>query len=171
MPVRELIVDPATLDFDNPVAGIEEIRAVNPQRHEMEQVTAIVLVDAENQIVVGYKDVTDSEFWVRGHMPDFPLMPGVLMCEMAAQVSSYYAQTHGLLGDGITGFGGLDAVRFRGMVRPGDRLVIAAKIRQVRRHRMATWAFQGFVDGELVVEGELRGVQLPVDALGGRPKK
>ena len=59
----------------------------------MEQLTAIVHVDPEKHLVAGYKDVGNDEFWVRGHMPGYPLMPGVLMCEAAAQLCSYYTAT------------------------------------------------------------------------------
>ncbi len=165
MPAREYIVDPSTIDFEHPVADIAAIREVNPQRDAMEQLTGILLIDEQAQTCVGYRDITDQEFWVSGHMPGAPLMPGVVMCEAAAQVCSYYAHKIGLLGDGIVGFGGLDGVRFRGIVKPGDRLVMATKVRQVRRKRMAVWDFQGFVGESIACEGELRGVQLPPDAL------
>ena len=74
---KGFIVDPATVDFDNVIADIEAIRAVNPQRHEMEQLTAIVYEDIEKGVCVGYKDVTDREFWVRGHTPGINGMPGM----------------------------------------------------------------------------------------------
>ena len=61
-------------------------------------------------------------------MPDYPLLPGVLMCEAAAQLCRYYIMQHsGLLQGDFIGFGGLENVRFRGPVRPGDRLVLVAK--------------------------------------------
>jgi 3-hydroxyacyl-[acyl-carrier-protein] dehydratase len=162
---KDLIVDPAQLDFDHIVADLDEIRRYNPQRYEMEQITAIIADDFEAGICVGYKDVTDEEFWVRGHMPGMSLMPGVIMCEIAAQLCSYHASVHDLLGEGIVGFGGLDDVRFRGLVRPGDRLVIACKKLKVRRSRMITCLFQAFVDTSLVCEGQLRGILLPKSAL------
>ena len=64
---------------------------------------------------------------MRGHMPDYPLLPGVLMCEAAAQLCSYYVVTQGLLQGDFIGFGGMENVRFRGTVRPGDRLVLVGK--------------------------------------------
>ena len=86
----------------------------------MEQLTAIVFDDFKRKICAGYKDITEQEFWVRGHMPGMPLMPGVLMCEAAAQMCSYYAHKHNLLGEcKVVGFGGMEDVRFRDPVRRG----------------------------------------------------
>ena len=64
---------------------------------------------------------------MRGHMPGYPLLPGVLMCEAAAQLCSCYIVTSGLLEGDFIGFGGMENVRFRGPVRPGDRLVLVGK--------------------------------------------
>lgn len=160
MAVKELIIDPATLDLERIIAPLEDIRRYNPQRFEMEQLSAICYEDAQTNICVGYKDLTENEFWVRGHMPGMPLMPGVLLCEAAAQMASYYSQKHNLLGSSMVGFGGLDEVRFRGVVRPGDRLVIAAQLVKVRRHAMIVARFQCFVDNNLVCEGMIRGIPL-----------
>ena len=107
--------DISQFDYDKPLFDLREIQKVNPQRHEMEQLTGIVYVDRENDGLVGFKDVTDDEFWVRGHMPGFPLMPGVILCECAAQLAGFYAQKYDVLGAGdFLGFGGMTDVRFRG---------------------------------------------------------
>ena len=66
-------------------------------------------------------------------MPGLPLMPGVIMCEAAAQLASYYTQKYDLLGSEMVGFGGLEDVRFRDPVIPGDRLYILTKLVKVRR--------------------------------------
>ena len=75
----KFIIDPSLLDVDDPVADIDAIRALNPQRFEMEQLTAILYEDRERNVCAALKQVTDDEFWVRGHMPGMPLMPGVVM--------------------------------------------------------------------------------------------
>src|SRR5215472_4710000 len=116
----ELHFDPLKLDLNNVVADKEAIRAVNPQRYEMEQLSAIVHVDTEQGIIAGYKDVRPDEFWVRGHMPGDPLLPGVLMCEAAAQLASFYIVKYsGILFGNFIAFGGLEDVRFRAPVRVG----------------------------------------------------
>ncbi len=151
--------DPGTIDLSRVVADKEAIRKVNPQRFEMEQLDAIVYEDPANHLVVGYKDVRGDEFWVRGHMPDHPLLPGVLMCEAAAQLCGYYTVLRGLLQGDFIGFGGLENVRFRGPVRPGDRLVLVGKA--VRIHRRQTiFNVQGFVGGKMVFEGDVIGMPM-----------
>ncbi|MEA1952560.1 MAG: 3-hydroxyacyl-ACP dehydratase FabZ family protein [Planctomycetota bacterium] len=163
---KQLILDPSEFQLDRVVADIEEIRRHIPQRYEMEQLTAISLVDTERRICVGYKNLGVDEFWVRGHMPGMPLMPGVMMCEAAAQVASYYAIKEKLMDTEIMGYGGLTDVRFRGMVRPGDLFVIVVRLLKVRR-LMLTCEFQCLVDENVVCEGVLKGIPLPVDALKG----
>jgi 3-hydroxyacyl-[acyl-carrier-protein] dehydratase len=165
MAVKDLIIDVGRLDLDAVVAGVAEIRRYNPQRHEMEQLTAVVYDDPERGICAGYKDVTADEFWCRGHMPGMPLMPGVVMCEAAAQLCSYFVQRHDIMGVEMMGFGGLDDVRFRGVVRPGDRLLIVAEKLNLRRGAMVRCRFQAFVHGNLVCEGKIQGIPLPVEML------
>jgi len=160
---KELILDFSEYDLNHVVADVEAIRRYNPQRYEMEQLTAICHEDPEKSICVGYKDLGPDEFWVRGHMPGMPLMPGVIMCEAAAQLASYFSHRYQLM-QGIVGFGGLEDVRFRGVVRPGDRFVIVSRLLKLRRSIM-TCEFQCFVDRNLVCEGVLKGVALPVDQL------
>jgi 3-hydroxyacyl-[acyl-carrier-protein] dehydratase len=168
MAAKDLIIDFSEYDLNHVVADIEAIRRVNPQRYEMEQLTAIVYDNVERGICVGYKDVTNNEFWVRGHMPDMPLMPGVVMCEAAAQMCSYHAQRHNLLGTDMIGLGGMDNVRFRGTVVPGDRLVVVAQKLQTRIGAMIRCRFQCLVNEQIVCEGGIRGIPIPVAALTGR---
>ena len=165
MPSRDLILDPESLDFSNIIANAEKIRSYNPQRFEMEQLTAIVYEDLDRHICAGYKDVLDTDFWVRGHMPDMPLMPGVVMLECAAQMCSYFSQKYDLLGADMVGFGGLEDVRFRDPVVPGDRLVLMCEMTKLRRGRIVVTKFQGFVRNSMAVEGVLKGIPIPVEAL------
>lgn len=165
---KDLILDFSEYDPDKVLADIQEIRRYNLQRFEMEQLTAICHVDRERNICAGFKDVTHEEFWVRGHMPKAPLMPGVIMCESAAQLASYFVQKYDLLGAKVVGFGGLEEVKFRDGVLPGNRLLIVVQLLKVRRGAMIVCRFQGFVNQSVVVEGVLKGIPLPLDleALG-----
>ena len=165
MASKDLIIDLSTIDFNTVIADIHEIRRRNPQRFEMEQLTAVVFEDVSRHICVGYKDVTLDEFWVRGHMPNVPLMPGVVMLEAAAQMCSYYVQRHDLLSTPMVGFGGLEDVRFRDPVIPGSRLILLSQLIKARRGRMLVSRFQGIVGDSIVVEGILKGVPIPVEMI------
>ena len=159
MPPRQLI-NLDELDFDNPIYDIEHIRTINPQRHEMEQLTAVLHIDESQHLIVGYKDIGDNEFWARGHMPGFPLMPGVMQCEAGAQLAGFYAVKFDLLGGDYIGFGGMSDVRFRLPVYPNCRLVLAAQITRIRKMRRAEFDFQGFVDGKMAFSGAMIGVPI-----------
>jgi len=155
----ELIFDPSQLDFSRVVADLEQIRKANPQRFEMEQLTAVVYEDPSRHLLVGYKDVRPDEFWVRGHMPGYPLLPGVLMCEAAAQLCSYYVCAHKLVQAEFIGFAGLENVRFRATVRPGDRLVLVGKVIKLHR-RQVICTCQAFVGSTMVFHGDVHGVPM-----------
>ena len=162
---KELLYDLSKIDFRHVVADVEAIRQFNRQRFEMEQLTAVVYENLDEGICIGYKDVRRDEFWVRGHMPSMPLMPGVIMVEAAAQISSYFAQKYDCLGAKVIGFGGLEEVRFRDPVIPGDRLILISRLLKSRRGRMIICRFQGVVGESVVVDGVLKGVPIPANML------
>ncbi len=159
----ELLVDLEKLDFAKPIADIEAIRLLNPQRFEMEQLTAILYEDLANSVCAGYLQTSEDSFWTRGHMPGMPLMPGMMMIEAAAQVASFFTQRHDLLGAQMVGFGGVDNTKFRGIVLPGDKFVVMVKLIRARRNRMIVAQFQGVVGDQIVCEGELKGIPIPVE--------
>ncbi len=153
----EVHFDLGRLDLNQVVADQAAIRSINPQRFEMEQLTAIVHVS--HNLIVGYKDVRPDEFWVRGHMPGYPLLPGVLICEAAAQLCSYYIVSQKIMQGDFIGFGGLENVRFRAPVRPGERLILVGKM--VRMNRRQTISnVQGFVGSTMVFHGDVIGMPL-----------
>ena len=144
------------IDLDRVLYDQEAIRAVNPQRGDMEQLHAITHADPKTGQIAGYKDIRADEFWVAGHIPGRPLFPGVLMIEAAAQLACFYTKT--FLGwEGFVGFGGVDGVKFRGQVLPGCRMyILGQKISE--RHRRVFCNVQGIVDGAMVFEATITGV-------------
>lgn len=152
-------------DFENPAIPLEEIRKLNPQRFEMEQLTGIVWASEEQQALIGFKDVTTEEFWCRGHMPGYPLMPGVMQCEAAAQLGGYLARRFNLLKtEGFIGFGGINQIRFRMPVKPPCRLVLIAKVTRIKLKMLSEFDVQGWVDDQLVFNGSMIGVSIPSPA-------
>jgi 3-hydroxyacyl-[acyl-carrier-protein] dehydratase len=157
-----VLVDPSTIDTSRVLVDQKGIRLGNPQRFEMEQLTGILAFDRDQRLIIGYRDVDPNEFWVRGHVPGYPLMPGVLICEAAAQLASYYCHLIKLVEDGFLGFGGMEDVRFRGPVRPGDKLILVCKAVKVNR-RQTMFETQGFVDNNMVYHGRIIGVVIPAN--------
>jgi 3-hydroxyacyl-[acyl-carrier-protein] dehydratase len=157
MPPR-LLYDISGIDLSRVIFDQQVIREVNPHRGDMEQLNGIAYVDPELGQIIGYKDVRPDEFWVAGHIPGNPIMPGVLMVEAAAQLASFYS--HKFIGwTGFIGFGGAEAIRFRQPVRPGCRLYIVEKKVWERHHRICC-AAQGLVEGNIVFEATIVGTQL-----------
>ena len=152
-------IDLSAIDFSKPIAGIEDIRAVNPQRYEFEMLTAIVHLDPAKHVIVGYKDLTPDEFWARGHMPGFPLLPGVLMCEAAAQIAAYCTSSRGLHDGLLMGLGGIENTRYRRSVRPGERLVLVGKGLKIRQ-KLTQFNVQGYVGDELAFHTDVLGFAL-----------
>ena len=163
---RDPLIDLSTIDFGQVIADIDEIRKYNPQRYEMEQLTAIVHADRESGVCVGYRDLAEDEFWVRGHFPTLPVMPGVMMCEAAAQLCSFFTQKNDLLGAKVVGLGGIEGVRFFEPVRPGARFVVIVRQTKLRRGAVIVFSFQGWVNDRLVVSGAIKAIPFPVDEIG-----
>ncbi len=152
-----LFFDLSKLDLDRVVYDAEAIERINPHRYEMRLLDGIVYLDDEGG-AVGYKEVREDEFWVRGHIPGRPLLPGVLMVEAAAQLASVCASVINKESRFI-GFGGIEKVKFRSQVLPGSRLYLLEKFveNRPRRFKMAA---QGVVDGELAFEAVIVGMPM-----------
>ena len=157
MPPKWLF-DISDIDFDNVVMDAEKIEAVNPHRFEMRQIDAIIHYAPENDEIIALKEVKNDEFWVRGHIPGRPIYPGVLMVEAAAQMASIAAICE--TGENrFVGFGGIQDVKFRQQVGPGDKLYILGKFLK-KSPRKFTLAAQGIVDGKMVFEAQVIGMPL-----------
>ena len=145
-----------------PVFDREAIDKVNPQRFEMQQLDGILFYDKDKHLILGYKDVTEDEFWIRGHIPARPLMPGVIMVEAAAQLSGFFVKQAYEL-EGFIGFAGIDSAKFRSVVEPGQRLYLLGHITKFKRRRdttHVTTSVQGIVDGAMVFEAVISGMQV-----------
>jgi 3-hydroxyacyl-[acyl-carrier-protein] dehydratase len=147
-----------SVDLTRVVMTKEEIYALLPHRHEFMLLDGVLHVDIPGRTMVAYHEVREGEWWVKGHIPGRPLMPGVLMIEAAAQMASVY---YSLAVDEkrFMAFGGVDQLKFREAVTPPCRLIILGKALEVRPRRTVS-AFQGFVDDHLVIEGKITGLPI-----------
>jgi len=146
------------LDLTRVVMSKEEIYALLPHRHEFMLLDGVLHLDVPGKIIVAYHEVREDEWWVKGHIPDRPIMPGVLMIETAAQMASvYYSKALGR--DRFMAFGGVDQVKFRDAVTPPARLIVLGKALEVRPRRTVS-LFQGLVGDNLVIEGKITGLPI-----------
>lgn len=153
----QLVFDISGIDLNQVTIDQEGIRAINPHRGDMEQLNGVIWVDPDHDRLLGYKDVRPDEFWVSGHIPGRPLLPGVLMVETAGQLASIYMKKY-MGWSGFIGFGGMENGKFRQSVSPGVRMyVLAQKIWE--RHRRCCCRAQGVVNGNIVFEVDIVGIQ------------
>jgi len=154
-----LLFDLSQIDLSGkPIFDREAIGRKNPQRFEMQQLDGILWYDKEKLLVLGYKDVREDEFWIRGHIPGRPLMPAVMMVEAAAQLSSFFVKHIYKLGC-FVGFAGIESAKFRSIVEPGQRLYLLCHITMFKR-RKYTCSIQGVVGNTMVFETVVSGLEV-----------
>jgi len=133
--------------------NIQEIQRILPHRFPFLLVDRIVELEPQKR-AVGIKNVTINESFFQGHYPGSPVMPGVLLVEAMAQVGGIAMLSVADMKGRVPYFTGIDKVRFRKPVVPGDQVRIVTEIVKSRRNMVKCEA-QAFVDGELAAEAEL----------------
>lgn len=131
----------------------EQIKEIIPHRDPFLLVDELLELEPGVR-AVGIKRLTGDEFWFAGHFPDYPVMPGVLMVEALAQCGACallsLPENKGKIGL----FAGIDKVRFKRQVKPGDELRLECEIITVRGP-IGKGAVKATVNGEVAVIGEL----------------
>ncbi len=153
-----LLFDVSSIDLNAIALSPDQVGQINPQCGDMRQLDHVIWINDSASEIIGVKQVRDDEFWVDGHIPGRPLLPGVLMIEAAAQLSSvlYRQRT---VEERFIGFTRCDNTVFRGQVVPGDTLHLLAKEIEFRPRRLIC-ACQGVVDDNLVLETQITGMVL-----------
>ncbi|MGB3790604.1 MAG: 3-hydroxyacyl-ACP dehydratase FabZ [Phormidesmis sp.] len=133
---------------------LEEIQRLLPHRYPFSLVDRIIdYVPGES--AVGLKNVTFNEPHFQGHFPNRPLMPGVLIVEAMAQVGGVVLSQLPGVNDRLCVFAGIDRVKFRRPVVPGDQLVITTTLVNVKAGRFGKMKSRAEVEGQLACEGTL----------------
>lgn len=140
----------------------EQIEAIIPHRYPFLLVDRIEEVE-EGKRAVGLKNVSTNEWFFQGHFPGRPVMPGVLIVEALAQVAAVAL----LKGVEMAGksplFGGIESMRFRRPVVPGDQLRLEFEVEKMRGP-LGKGRVRATVDGQLAAEGKISFALVDLDA-------
>ena len=133
--------------------GREQIEAILPHRDPFLLIDEVVELEPGER-VVARKHVRGDEWWFAGHFPDRPVMPGVLIVEAMAQTGAVAVLSQEENRGRIAFFGGIDDVRFKRIVEPGDELELECRLERVRGP-IGKGKATAKVDGKLAARGTL----------------
>ena len=140
--------------IENEQLAIEEILGLLPHRYPFALVDRVI-EHIPGERAVAIKNITINEPQFQGHFPERPLMPGVLIVESMAQVGGLIVTQMPDLPSGLFVFAGIDNVKFRRPVVPGDQLIITCQLLSIKRKRFGKVKGEAHVEGKLVCSGEL----------------
>ena len=142
------------LSSENNQLSSEEILGLLPHRFPFALIDRVI-EHVPGKKAVALKNVTINEPQFQGHFPERPLMPGVLIVESMAQVGGIIVTQMPDLPKGLFVFAGINNVKFRRPVVPGDQLVITCELLSIKRKRFGKVKGEAHVDGKLACSGEL----------------
>jgi 3-hydroxyacyl-[acyl-carrier-protein] dehydratase len=151
------------MTLDLPLDSVA-IRKIIPHRYPFLLVDRVIEL-TPGQRAVGIKNVTANESFFQGHFPEFPVMPGVLIVEAIAQVGAIAMLSQPELEGQLALFAGIDKVRFKRQVKPGDTIRIEVELGQIRR-TVGTGSGTATVDGELACKGDFMFALVPDESMG-----
>ncbi|MGE5218514.1 MAG: 3-hydroxyacyl-ACP dehydratase FabZ [Chloroflexota bacterium] len=142
------------------MVDVKEIFKHIPHRYPFLLVDRIVEIHGDEK-VVGIKNVSINENFFQGHFPHHPVMPGVLICEAMAQVGAIFAHNArgGIADNKVFVLTGLDNVKFKRPVEPGDQLRMELTC---LKRRGSYWKMQGIatVEGKVVAQAEISAMEV-----------
>lgn len=132
------------------------------QRYEFKQLDAIVEMNKEKGYIIGKRDIREDEFWIKGHIPGRPLLPGVMMVEASCQLTQFFF--YSMVDrdkDDFLALAGLNNIKFKRFIVPGDKLYLFASVKSVKLKAARSKNYIVTHDQKLVMSGEFTGVILP----------
>ncbi len=154
MPILTHAAPTPSVETSSTILTVEEIQKLLPHRYPFLLVDRIVEYVAGER-AVGIKNVTFNEPQFQGHFPGRAIMPGVLIVEAMAQVGGVVLMQRPEVQGKLSLFAGMDKVRFRRPVVPGDQLVMTVELLCVKQRRFGKMQARAEVNGQLASEGEL----------------
>lgn len=152
-----LLIDLDAVDLSAVVITKSHIYELLPHRYEFQVLDGVCMYDLSGQRIVTFVDITPHDWWVKAHVEGRPLLPGVLMLEMAAQSAAVLAKLAG--NTEFLGFGGVEQCKFRDTVVPPARLYLLCVGVDYRSRRIIS-NVQGVRDGRLVFEAQITGLTI-----------
>lgn len=135
------------------ILSLEEIKNILPHRYPFLFVDRIIEFEPGKK-AVGIKNVTGNENYFQGHFSDRPIMPGVLIVEAMAQVGGIIIMQMEIASGRLAVLSGLNNVRFRNIVVPGDQLILTSEV-IVFKSKLGKIQAKAEVNGKVVAEGEI----------------
>lgn len=153
-----LLFDLSAIDLTSRKLGRAELERFNPHRGPMALLDWVVWESEDHSRVVGLKHVRADEFWVAGHFPGRPMLPGVLMVEAAAQLACYQYNVR-MDTPRLCAFMRIENATFRSQVLPGDDLLLLCQDVKFSRRRFIADA-QGLVQDRVAFDARITGMLL-----------
>jgi 3-hydroxyacyl-[acyl-carrier-protein] dehydratase len=130
---------------------MNDIKKLLPHREPFLFVDEII--KSEPDEIIGYRTFTPEEYFFKGHFPEYPVVPGVILIETMAQCGGAGVSLSGVLGNSLFFLGTVNKVKFKRQVKPGDKVKLVIKNLRVSS-RMLKQSGQAFVGEELAAEAE-----------------
>ena len=130
---------------------MEDVKKLLPHRDPFLFVDSIEKSDKDE--IIAYRTYTDKEFFFKGHFPDYPVVPGVILVETMAQAGGAGIAMSGVLGESLFFLATVDKAKFRRQVKPGEK--VRLEIKNIRiSGAMIKQSGKAFVGDELAAEAE-----------------
>ena len=154
----KLLFDLSGIDLAAEAVSKKMLESVNPHRGAMALLDRVVWQTPDFCRGIGVDRARPDEFWCEGHFPNNPIMPGVLMVEVGAQLACYLYNVR-MKNTNIAVFLRIEDCSFRAMVKPGqDLFVLCQEVKASRRRFISD--IQGMVEGKVAFQAQITGMSM-----------